>query len=51
MRGVRVTPSEGTEVIRHLAMICVTRVGLATAEMASAPDAVLAFDVHIWRRL
>jgi LPP20 lipoprotein len=44
---VRVTPSEGTQVIRRLAMNCVTRVGLATAEMASAPDAVLAFDVQM----
>jgi hypothetical protein len=28
-------------------MNCVTRAGLATAEMASAPDAVLAFDVQM----
>ena len=44
---VRVTPSEGTEVIRRLAMNCVTRAGLATAETASAPDAVLALDVQM----
>jgi hypothetical protein len=44
---IRVTPSEGTETIRRLAANCVTRAGLAVAEKASAPDAVLAFDIQM----